>query len=163
MPEIVTYYLEMKSPQMLKEKPKPDGFDVLEAEIKQYKFNRFLYQFVGEGWNWNDKDSFSDEEWKEYSENENLRTWVAYFRGSISGYFELERQPNSNVEITYFGLTPSFIGKGFGGYFLSYAIKSAWAWGDTKRIWLHTCSLDHESALNNYKARGFEVYRESNS
>jgi hypothetical protein len=85
-----------------------------------------LYQFVGEGWNWNDKDSFSDEEWREYSENENLRIWVAYFRGSISGYFELERQPNSNVEITYFGLAPGFIGKGFGGYFLSYAIKSAW-------------------------------------
>jgi hypothetical protein len=36
MPEIVTYNLEMKSPQMLKEKPKPDGFDVLETEIKQY-------------------------------------------------------------------------------------------------------------------------------
>jgi GNAT superfamily N-acetyltransferase len=163
MPEIVTYYLEMKSSQMLKEKPKPDGCDVLEAKIKQYRVNRFLYQLVGESWNWNDKDSFSDEQWKEYSEKENLRTWIAYYRGSICGYFELERQPDSNVEITYFGLAPGFIGKGFGGYLLSYAIKSAWAWGDTKRIWLHTCSLDHESALNNYTVRGFEVYHESKS
>lgn len=148
---------------MLREKPKPDGFDVLEAEIKHYKFNKFLYQLVGEGWAWNDKDSFSDQQWREYAEDENLRTWVAYTRGSISGYFELERQPNSDLEITYFGLVPGMIGKGLGGYLLTYAIKSAWAWGDTKRIWLHTCSLDHASALNNYKARGFEVYRESSS
>lgn len=163
MSEIVTYFLEMNTPLNLKEKPKPDGFETFEAEIKQYKFNRFMYQLVGEGWNWNDKDSFSDEEWKEYSESENLRTWVAYFKGSIAGYFELERQPNSNVEITYFGLSPNFIGMGFGGYLLSHAIKSAWNWGDTKRVWLHTCSLDHESALNNYIARGFEIYRKSNS
>lgn len=163
MPEIVTYFLEMNTPQNLKEKPKPDRFEVNEAEIKQYKFNRFMYQFIGEHWNWNDKDSFSDETWKGYSESENLRTWVAYFKGSIAGYFELERQPNSNVEVTYFGLAPDFIGKGFGGYLLSYAIKSAWGWEGTKRVWLHTCSLDHESAINNYMARGFEIYRESSS
>lgn len=158
MPEIITYYLEMKSPQMLKEKAKPEDFDVIEAEVKQYQLNRFLYQFVGETWQWKDKNSLTVEEWKDYAENDNLRTWVAYYRGSIAGYFELQRQADANVEIIYFGLAPGFIGKGFGGYLLSCAIKSAWAWGDTKRVWVHTCSLDHESALNNYLARGFEIY-----
>lgn len=118
---------------------------------------------MGKSWNWDDKDSLTDEAWKEYSENENLRTWVACFKGAIAGYYELQGQPDSNVEITYFGLAPGFIGKGFGGYLLSHAVNSAWSWGDTERIWLHTCSLDHESALNNYKARGFEVYREVKS
>lgn len=158
MPAIITYYLEMKSPQMLKEKAKPEDFDVIEAEVKQYQLNRFLYQYVGESWQWHDKNSLTDEAWKDYAENDNLRTWVAYYRGSIAGYFELQRQADTNVEIIYFGLAPGFIGKGFGGYLLSCAIKSAWTWADTKRVWVHTCSLDHASALNNYLARGFEIY-----
>ena len=64
-----------------------------------------------------------------------------------------------DVEIAYFGLAPRFIGKGFGGYLLSHAIKSAWAWEGTRRVWVHTCTLDHPTALQNYKARGLEVYK----
>ena len=163
MSKVVTYYLEMKSPDSLNEKEKPQGFEVHEAEIKQYKFNRFLYQLVGENWNWNDKLSLSDAEWKEYSERESLKTWVAYFKGSIAGYYELKKQNGGNIEIAYFGLSPKFIGMGFGGYLLTHAIKSAWAWEGTNRVWAHTCTLDHESALHNYQARGFHVYREATS
>lgn len=163
MSKVVTYYLEMKSSDSLNEKEKPQGFAVHEAEIKQYKFNRFLYQLVGETWNWNDKLSLSDAEWKVYSERESLKTWVAYYMGSIAGYYELEKQDDGNIEIAYFGLSPKFIGMGFGGYLLTHAIKSAWAWEGTERVWVHTCTLDHESALHNYQARGFHVYRESTS
>jgi GNAT superfamily N-acetyltransferase len=63
------------------------------------------------------------------------------------------------VEIAYFGLAPKFIGRGFGGYLLSQAIKSAWKMKGTQRAWVHTCTLDHPGALRNYKARGMEVYR----
>jgi hypothetical protein len=34
----------------------------------------------------------------------------------------------------------------------------AWDWGAT-RVWVHTCSLDHPSALANYQARGMRLYR----
>lgn len=162
MPDIITHYLAMNSPEALKAKLKPDGFQVIESQVKQYPVNRFLYQLVGTDWNWDDKDSFSDEDWEAYVERENLRTWIAYFKGSIAGFFELEKQQDSAVEITYFGLAPGFIGEGFGGYLLSCAVESAWTWGDTKRVFLHTCSLDHQSALNNYLARGFDIYRQSN-
>jgi len=48
MTQVITYYLEMKSPDALKEKDKPPGFEIFEAEIKRYRFNRFLYHFLGE-------------------------------------------------------------------------------------------------------------------
>ncbi len=163
MSQVVTYYLEMTSPQLLNEKSKPDYFEIIEAEIKQFKFNKFLYQFVGEDWSWNDKLTLSDKKWKLYAENDNLRTWVAYYKGSIAGFYELEKQHGANVEIAYFGLAPNFIGIGLGGYLLTHAVRSAWDWFGTKRVWVHTCTLDHEGALNNYKARGFDVYRESNN
>jgi GNAT superfamily N-acetyltransferase len=149
----------MKSASALKAINEPKGLEILESEIKQFQFNKFLYQLVGKDWEWIDKLSWSDEEWKAYAENDNLRTWVAYFKGSPAGYYELQQQKGGDVEIAYFGLAPRFIGQGFGGYLLSQAIKSAWKLKGAKRVWVHTCTLDHPSALQNYKARGMEVYR----
>ncbi|MBN2030755.1 GNAT family N-acetyltransferase [bacterium] len=159
MGKVTTYYLEMRSASSLKAKNNSKGLQIVECEIKQYQVNRFLYLFVGEKWNWTDKHSWSDEQWKAYAENDNLRTWIAYYQGSPAGYYELQKQHSGNVEIAYFGLAPEFIGKGFGGYLLSHAIRSAWDWEGTKRVWVHTCSLDHPNALRNYKARGMVVYR----
>ena len=159
MKEVITYYLEMKSASSLKDKRASNGLKIHECEIKQFQFNRFLYQLVGEDWEWVDRLSWSDEQWKAYAENENLRTWVAYHKGSPAGYYELQKQNGGDVEIAHFGLAPKFIGQGFGGYLLSQAIKSAWKWKGTRRVWVHTCTLDHPSALQNYKARGMEVYQ----
>ncbi len=156
---VTTYYLEMTDQQSLKSKPKPEGLEVVEAEEKEFRFNRYLYQLVGEPWQWVDRLSLPDAEWKAYAERQALRTWVAYYRGSIAGYYELEKQWEGNVQIAYFGLAPRFIGRGFGGYLLSHALQSAWDWGNTRRVWVHTCSLDHEGALDNYRARGMQVYR----
>ena len=63
------------------------------------------------------------------------------------------------MEIKYFGLAPAFIGKGFGGRLLTAAIEQAWDWGEVKRVWVHTCSLDHPGALSNYQARGMQLYK----
>ena len=27
------------------------------------------------------------------------------------------------------------------------------------KVWLHTCSLDHQNALNNYLARGMKIFK----
>ena len=159
MQPVTTYYLEMLDPVSLKSKDDSRGLVVTECEIKQYQFNKFLYQFIGEQWLWEDKFSWSEKAWQDYVESENLRTWVAYCAGAIAGYFELLKK-DSDVEIIYFGLAESFIGQGFGGYLLSKAIRSAWEWPGTKRVWVHTCTLDHPSALQNYISRGLKMYKE---
>ena len=158
MTEVTTFYLEMRLPSELNSKQKPDDFDVSEAQISQPDVNRFLYEAVGRNWAWEDKLNDSAEEWKSYVCRDQLRTWIAYHRGSIAGYYELESQPAHSVEIKYFGLMPEFIGKGFGGYLLTHAIQSAWSWKPVKRVWVHTCTLDHPMALANYEARGFSVF-----
>ena len=159
MKKVTTYYLEMKSASCLQATDASKGLQIHECEIKQFQFNKFLYQLVGRDWEWIDKLSWSDEQWKAYAENDNLRTWVACYKGSPAGYYELQQQNGGDVEIAYFGLAPKFIGRGFGGYLLSKAIKSAWTMKGTRRVWVHTCTLDHPGALQNYKARGMEVYR----
>jgi GNAT superfamily N-acetyltransferase len=159
MRDVTTYYLEMKSASSLNAIGESNGLQIHECEIKQFQFNKFLYQLVGKDWEWIDKLSWPDEQWKAYAENDNLRTWIAYYKGSPAGYYELQQQNGGDVEIAYFGLAPKFIGRGFGGYLLSQAIKSAWKMKGTQRVWVHTCTLDHPGALKNYKARGMEVYR----
>ncbi|SIO95527.1 GNAT family N-acetyltransferase [Vibrio spartinae] len=157
--EVATYYLEMHALTALNEKPKPEGFEVIEAQVKNYRFNRYLYQLVGEPWQWWDKLALSDQEWQIYAESPHLRTWFALSQGSIAGYYELKQQADGNIEIAYFGLAPDFMGHGFGGYLLTHALQSAWHWGNPQRVWVHTCTLDHEHALANYQARGMSVYK----
>ncbi|RVU86051.1 GNAT family N-acetyltransferase [Leucothrix sargassi] len=159
-PTMTIYYLEMTSLAQLREKAPRCEVAVCEAEIKNYRFNRFLYQLIGEPWQWTDKLALSDEVWQAYAENDNLRTWVATIQGSIAGYYELQQQAKGDVELRYFGLAPDFLDKGIGGYLLTHAIQTAWAMNGTKRVWVHTCSEDHPSALANYKARGFSLYDE---
>ena len=154
MSEVIIYYLEMNTINDLKAKTESNSLQVIEAEIKDFRVNRFLYQYVGELWDWTDKLSHTEEQWRAYAESTSLHTYIAYYKGAIAGYFELQSTVSGDVEIKYFGLAEKFIGKSFGGYLLTCAIKG------TKRIWLHTCSLDHPSAIKNYKARGFKVYKE---
>lgn len=157
---VIIYYLEMNSPEELVAKKDALGLMVNEAQIDQFRVNKFLYQLIGEQWQWQDKLTLSDQDWEDYVSSPNLRTWIAYFQGSIAGYFELNHDPElGHTEIVYFGLAPQFIGKGLGGYLLSQAINNAWEISGTNRVWVHTCSLDHKSALLNYQARGFKLYK----
>lgn len=157
--KVTTYYLEMRSPDALKSKSAGEELRIEECQVKQFEVNRFFYQLVGGPWQWTGKLSWSEEQWREYAEQDGLRLWAAYCNGSPAGYYELHKQDEGNVEIAYFGLAPPFIGEGFGGYLLSHAIASAWEWEGTKRVWVHTCTLDHEGALANYEARGMTLYK----
>lgn len=64
MNEVTTYYLEMKSPSLLKDKKESQELRMQECEIKQFQFDLFLYQLVGEAWEWKDKLPWSNEQWK---------------------------------------------------------------------------------------------------
>ena len=64
----------------------------------------------------------------------------------------------NDCEIAYFGVLEEFIGKKYGGYLLSEAIKESFRLG-ARRVWVHTCSLDHKHALENYKSRGMKIFK----
>ena len=157
MDSVTITYLEMKSADQIRPKRNDDQrFRVIEATVKQWRLNRFLYELVGRDWNWRDKLPWSEDQWQHYAESDDLRTFVAYYDGSPAGYYEL-RSADGEIEIAYFGLSPKFIGRGFGGALLTSALEEAWQM-HPRRVWLHTCTLDHPSALKNYLARGMAIY-----
>ena len=46
-----------------------------------------------------------------------------------------------------------------GGFLLSEAIKICFNL-NSKRVWVHTCTLDHKHALKNYLSRGMKIFKE---
>jgi GNAT superfamily N-acetyltransferase len=128
------------------------------ALIPSPELNRFLYVTVGSDWWWYQRLGWDRERWLAYLDRPELETWVAYLSGTPAGYFELEAQAGNTVEIAYFGLLPAFVSRGLGPELLSAAIDRAWQLG-AKRVWVHTCTLDHPRALATYQNRGFEIYK----
>lgn len=158
--QVIVHHLELLQPESLS--PAGSGrlpMSVTEARSPSPELGRFLYAAVGGDWHWVDRLSWSAEQWRQRLSRPEVRTWVAYVEGTPAGYFELEAQPEGNVEIVYFGLLPQFVGQRLGGELLTRATQEAWRMG-ARRVWVHTCSLDHPGALANYLARGFQKFRE---
>ncbi|WP_269856483.1 GNAT family N-acetyltransferase [Streptomyces sp. RPT161] len=165
---VTTWSLEQTSAADLSPAAQPDpraGIRVVRAEVPCPAFSRFLYTAVGADVSWTDRLGWDRARWREHLERPGVETWVAYERGTPAGYLELEGQDEGRVEIVYFGLLPDFRGRRIGGHLLSYGTARAWDLAErwphrapTKRVWLHTCSLDGPHALANYERRGFRVF-----
>ena len=78
--------------------------------------------------------------------------------GEDAGYAELEQPSDGNVEIAYFGLLPEAIGRGLGRWWLAQVLAEAWRLPGTRRVWVHTCTLDGPAALATYEGRGLRPY-----
>ncbi|MDA9744334.1 GNAT family N-acetyltransferase [Candidatus Pelagibacter sp.] len=127
-----------------------------------FQLNKFFYKQVGKKHRWLDRLSWSDQKWINYISNKNLETYLIIEKEDLAGFFELLYNPElKETEISYFGLLEEYIGKGIGGYALSEAIKRCFE-KNIKRVWLHTCTLDHPNALKNYIARGMTVFKKEN-
>ena len=121
-------------------------------------FWRFLYSEIGREHHWVDRLPWTVEEIVAYLADPQVSIWLLRAWASPAGYFELRRDQDDNVEIVYFGLFKHFHGRGLGAHFLTEAVERAWDAG-ARRVWLHTNTFDHPSALPNYLKRGFKVLR----
>lgn len=123
------------------------------------KLYRHCYRTVGEAFHWRDRWDWTDDQITEHLVDPNIQLHVATRDGNLAGWYELRRVPeDDSVEIAYFGIVASEFGRGLGKHLLSCAVRDAWAL-HPKRVWLHTCTLDHRNALPNYVARGFAPYK----
>ncbi len=155
------FYLEIKSLKNLREVNSPNQNLIVEKiNPPDIEINKFFYKNIGKNHRWVDRLIWDNIKWSTYLNNINVHTYVLKSNEDLVGYFEaiIERSIDS-VEIAYFGILENFIGKKFGGYFLSEAIKKCFSL-NSKRVWVHTCTLDHKNALNNYLKRGMKVFKE---
>ena len=158
--EVKRNYLEINSLLDLKEGDKPTNEYYLNLiDPINFQLNKFFYKSIGKNHNWIDRLSWSEEKWIKYVSSENVRTYVFKFKDDLVGFFELIFHPENNeTEIAYFGILEEYQNKKLGSYLLSEAIKKSFR-KNTNRVWVHTCSLDHKNALNNYLSRGMKIFK----
>jgi len=154
-------YLEIRSINALVESISPN----LECSInslkhKDFQINKFFYKNIGKKHRWTDRLAWSESDWIKYSSNQKVETFILKVKNDLAGYFELiVHSELQEIEIAYFGLLEEFHNKKLGGYLLSVAIKKSFEKKDIQRVWVHTCTLDHENALKNYLARGMKIFK----
>lgn len=157
--EVTRTYLEMDAPGDLRPAPIPQASPRIERlEHCSPAVFRSLYAEVGRAFQWTDRLLWTDATIQGHLSNPGVSIWLMSDAATAAGYFELQAHHDRSVEIAYFGLLPSYIGRGWGKYLLTRATQAAWESGPT-RVWLHTCTLDHPSALPNYLKRGFRAVR----
>ena len=154
-------YLEITSVKDLKENNLLTlNCSITLLEPENFQINKFFYKIVGKKHNWTDRLSWSESQWIKYSSDEKVKTYILKVEEDLAGYYELIfYNEKSEVEIAYLGLVENYHNQKLGSYLLSSAIKNSFTNNITKRVWVHTCSLDNKNALNNYLKRGMKIFK----
>ena len=158
--EVQRNYLEIRSIQDLIEVVKPtNDYSLNLLEPTNFQLNKFFYKNIGKKHKWIDRLVWTETQWINYVSSEKIKTYILKHKDDLVGFFELIfHSEKKEVEIAYFGLLEEFQNKKLGSYLLSQAIQKSFK-ENIDRVWLHTCSLDHKNALNNYIARGMKIFK----
>ena len=158
--EVKRNYLEINSIHDLKDGEIPsEDYTVDLVKPTDFQLNKFFYKNIGKKHKWIDRLIWTEEQWIKYVSNKNVKTFVLKNKKDLVGFFELIiHSEKKEVEIAYFGILEEYQNKKLGSFLLSDAIKKSFQ-QNVDRVWLHTCSLDHKNALNNYLSRGMKIFK----
>lgn len=118
---------------------------------------RALFRAVGGPWLWFSRLRLDDDALRARLTAPGLALYTVQLRKQDVGLLELDFSVEGEVEIGFFGLMPQLTGKGAGSWLMTQALALAWA-KKPRRVWLHTCTLDHPKALSFYLKHGFRAY-----
>lgn len=134
---------------------------LIRANPPTVAFYRWLYDRVGEPWVWIARRLMNDVDLAATITDPAVEIYVLHVGGVPAGYGEIDRrQGPETVELAYFGLLPEFVGRGYGAYLLDAVVDIAWTVGPCRRLWVHTCDLDHPRALGVYQKAGFRPFNQ---
>mgnify|MGYP006143306961 CR=1 FL=1 len=161
MPKVQRFFLELKKDKTLNQLiTSPENVKIFLDTKKDININKFFYRQIGKEHFWRDRLLWTDKEWKEYINNKNLETGVMKINDNLAGFYEQEFHKNKNeIELIQMGILKEYQGKKLGSFLLKHIIKTAFNKG-IERLWVHTCSLDHKHALNNYLSKGLSIFKE---
>ena len=158
--EVKRNYLEISSINDLNEGNKPsEDYSLNLIDPINFQLNKFFYKNIGKKHKWVDRLIWNEQNWIDYVSSEKVKTYVLKNKDDLVGFFELIFHfEKKEVEVAYFGILEEYQNKKLGSFLLTEAIKKSFD-ENINRVWLHTCSLDHKNALNNYIARGMKIFK----
>ncbi len=154
----VVTYLEMTSPPSRPAGDAPAGFSLERQQKPDVEEYRKVFRAVGERWLWFSRLNLSDEDLRAALSRPGVSVWWLKSGASACGLLELDESAWPDVEVVYLGVTPELVGQGAGAWMFRRGLEEVWS-RNPRRIWLHTCTLDHPAALGFYVKHGFRPYR----
>ena len=138
----------------------PKNIKIVLNKERDFNINKFFYKNIGIDHYWRDRLIWTDKEWIKYVSNPSFETWIIKQDEDLVGFYEQEFHVSANeIELIQMGILKEYQGKKFGSFLLNYIIHKAFV-KNVERVWVHTCSLDHKHALDNYLSKGFKTFKE---
>tara|TARA_B100000780_G_C21118779_1_gene452962 strand:- start:1378 stop:1884 length:507 start_codon:yes stop_codon:yes gene_type:complete len=161
MPKVQRFFLELKKSNKTNQQViLPTNVKIYSESKKDININKFFYRQIGKDHFWRDRLLWSDNEWRKYINNKNIQTGIMKINENFVGFYEQEFHENENeIELIQMGILQEYQGMKLGSFLLKFIIQNSFS-RDVERLWVHTCSLDHKYALNNYLSKGLKIFRE---
>jgi GNAT superfamily N-acetyltransferase len=153
---VVTYF-EMGAATQANRYELATGLSVRRIDDPAVETYRRLYHRIGHDWMWFSRAVMPDARLQALLASPSTEIYFLMRGDEATGLCEI-RRPGRDVEIAMFGVVPEVTGTGAAKGFLSAALDAAWT-GGTQRVWLHTCSFDHPSAVHFYRKMGFTPFK----
>jgi GNAT superfamily N-acetyltransferase len=153
----VVTHLEMTARPSLRPDP-PGTWSLRKVEAPGLDWFRDLNRRVGEEWLWFSRVRMADAELVAIIQSPLVEIYALVHEGRDEGLLELDFRDAGQCELVFFGVTAPLIGSGVGRWLMNHALELAWS-RPLKRVWLHTCTFDHPSALAFYQRCGFRPFR----
>jgi GNAT superfamily N-acetyltransferase len=153
----VVTHLEMTERPALR--PDPEGaWTLRRVPSPDLDWFRDLYRRVGEEWLWFSRLRMADAELAAIVRSPMVDVYALVHEDRDEGLLKLDFREAGQCELAFFGVTADLIGGGAGRWLMNRALELAWS-RQVSRVWVHTCTLDHPSALAFYQRSGFRAFR----
>jgi GNAT superfamily N-acetyltransferase len=154
----VVTHLEMTELPALPSDPS-DAWTLRRVETPALDWYRELYRRVGEEWLWLSRTQMADAELAAIIQAPLIEIYALVHDDRDEGLLELDFRDAGQCEIAFFGVTAKLIGSGAGHWLMNRALERSWS-RPIARLWVHTCTFDHPSALGFYRRAGFRPFRQ---
>lgn len=139
----------------------PPGTEAFSLEtIERSDLDRYLsvYRRLGERWMWFSRLVMPREDLARILADPAVMCFAVRFEGEDVGLLELDFRVAGEGEVGFFGLDEHVLGRGAGRWLMNRALALAWA-RPIRRLWVHSCTLDHQGAIEFYQRSGFSVFK----
>jgi len=153
----VVTHLEMTARPARRDDP-PGAWSLRKIDAPALAWYRDLFRRVGEDWLWFSRARMSDTELAAIIHASGIEVYTLVADGRDESLLELDFREPGQCELAYFGVTSRLIGTGAARFLMNRALELAWS-RDVRRVWVHTCTHDHPSAVAFYQRSGFRPFR----
>ena len=140
-------------------RPEADGADWTLERLTSPTAEEYLalYSAVGRDWLWFTRLVMPRQDLLAAIQDPRVEVWRLAAPGSETGILELDFREPGACELAYFGVSAGLVGGGAARWLMNRAVERAWS-QPIQRFWVHTCTLDHPSAVGFYTRSGFTAF-----